>query len=156
MAHALRPTRPLLVRGAALACVVASAVVGGCTLVDQNTFYPGASAAPVIPPAPVAAVAPPVPSGPQPLLVISPGAKAADYGGVLRKAVASARARKADVVFDVVEMEAPDAAGDTVLGAGAAGVARSIVGAGVPPARVRLDARPDASAVAKEVRVYVR
>ena len=155
MARALTPTAPPPVRLAALACGMAGALLGGCTLVDQNTFYPGASAAPVIPPAPVAAVAP-VPSGPQPLLVISPGAKAADYAGVLRKAVASARARKAAVVFDVVEMEAPDAPGDTVLGAAAASVARSIVAEGVPPARVRLDARPDASAVAKEVRVYVR
>lgn len=142
-------------RLAGLALLVAG-LLGGCTLIDQNTFNPNAGAAPVIPAAPVAAVVAPAPSGPQPLLVISPNAGLADYAGPLRKAVASARARKAAVVFDVVEMERPDLAADAVLGAAAAGVARAIVAEGVPPGRVRLDARPDASAVAKEVRVYVR
>ena len=136
--------------------LLAAGLLGGCTLIDQNTFNPNAGAAPVIPKAPVAAVAPAAPSGPQPLLVISPNAGLADYAGPLRRAVASARARKAAVVFDVVEMEPPDAPSDTVLGAAAAGVARAIVAEGVAPARVRLDARPDAGAVAKEVRVYVR
>ena len=128
--------------------------LGGCTLIDQNTFYPGAGAAPVIPAAPVKVVAPVTP-GPQPLLVIAPNAKPDDYAAVVKKAVDGARARKADVVFDVVEMEKPDAAADAVLGEAAVQVAEAIVQQGVPPARVRLDARPDESAIAREVRVFV-
>ena len=128
--------------------------LAGCTLVDQNTFHPGAGAAPVIPPAPVKVVAPVTP-GPQPFLVIAPNAKPADYAAVVRKAVDSARARKPDVVFDVVEMEKPDAAADTVLGEAAVQVAEAIVRQGVPPARVRLDARPDGTAIPREVRVFV-
>jgi len=53
-------------------------------------------------------------------------------------------------------MQAPDAQADTVLGTGAAEVARTIVAEGVLPGRVRLAARPDASATPKEIRVYVR
>jgi hypothetical protein len=135
---------------------VAALLLGGCTLIDQNTFYAGAKDAPVIAAAPKPTVAPPVPSGPPPLVSISPGAKPADYARVLGKAVHDARARKPDVMFDVVEMQAPDAPADVVLGAAAADVAREIVANGVPPSRIRLAARPDASAVAKEVRVYVR
>lgn len=136
--------------------VAVALLLGGCTLVDQNTFYPGASAAPVVPPAPKPVVPPPTPSGPPPLLTISPGAKPPDYARVLGKAVKDAQARKADVMFDVVEMEAPDAPSDVVLGAEAADVARELVANGVPPVRIRLVARPDATAIPKEVRVYVR
>ena len=128
--------------------------MAGCTLVDQNTFDPTAGKAPVIAPAPV--VATPAPAGPTPLLVISPTAGAAEFGPALRKAVASAVARKALVVFDVVEVEAPNTAGDAPLGGAALAVAREIVGAGVPPARVRLDARPDATSPVHQVRVFVR
>jgi hypothetical protein len=136
--------------------VAALLLLGGCTLIDQNTFYPGAKDPPVVPQPPKPAAAPPVPSGPPPLVTISPGAKPADYARVLGKAVHDAQARKPDVMFDVVEMEAPNAPADTVLGAAATDVAREIVANGVPPARIRLVARPDASAVEKEVRVYVR
>lgn len=127
----------------------------GCTLVDQNTFNPNAGAAPVIPAAAkvVAVVAPP---GPPPLLTIAPSAGAEVYGAVLRKAVADATARKPTVVFDVVEMQPPDLAVDAPMGVEAAAVARMIVAQGVLPGRVRLVARPDAGAVAREVRVYVR
>ena len=141
---------PLLILLALCGCTLA-----GCTLIDQNTFNPNAAAAPVIPPAPKPVVAAPIPSGRPPLLAIAPTARPADYATILNKAVADARARKPDVVFDVVEMEAPDAPPDTVLGAAAAEVAQAIVARGIPPARVRLAARPDASALAKEVRVYV-
>ncbi len=130
-------------------------LLGGCTLIDQNTFYPGAKDAPAIPQPPKPVAPPPTPSGPPPLVTISPGAKPADYAQVLGKAVHDAQARKPGVLFDVVEMEPPDAPPDVVLGAAAADVAREIVANGVPPARIRLVARPDASAVAKEVRVYV-
>lgn len=130
-----------------------AALSGGCTLVDQNTFNPRAGDAPVVPVPAVAAVAPAVP-GPPPLLVIGPGATG--YADALGKAVALARARKAGVVFDVVEVQRQDAAADAALGANAAVVARAIVGQGVPADRVRLVVRPDPMAAPGEVRVFVR
>jgi hypothetical protein len=138
------------------AFMLAAGTLAGCTLIDQNTFYPGAKDAPAIAEAPKPAVETPKPPGPPPLVTISPGARPADYAVILGKAARDARARKPDVMFDVVEMEKPDAPPDTIMGAGAADVARELVANGVAPARIRLVARPDASAVAKEVRVYVR
>lgn len=127
--------------------------VAGCTLVDQNTFNANAGRAPVIPAAPK----PPAPVvGPAPLLRIPPTAKPAEYVEVLRKNVAAARARKATVVFDVVEMQPPGVDADGPIGTEAAAVGRMIVDQGVPPVRVRLAARPDADATPREVRVYVR
>ena len=134
---------------------VALLLLTNCTLVDQTTFNPQAGAAPIVPKPPIVATTA-TPAGPPPLLTISPNAAPAAYQAVLRKAVADARARKPTVIFDVVEMQPPDAAADTVLGAGAADVARTIVAAGILPGRVRLAARPDASATPKEIRVYVR
>lgn len=135
-----------------------SGVLSGCTLVDQNTFYADASTAPAIPQPPAPTATAPMPAGPPPLLLISPGARSADYAEPLRKAVASARARKSGVVFDVVEMQPPNAVADAdaTFGAEATEVARAIVAAGVPPVQVRLDARPDAAAPPRQVRVYVR
>ena len=86
----------------------------------------------------------------------APAAGPAEYGTALRKAVADAKARKPTVVFDVVEMQPPDLAVDAPMGIEAAAVARMIVAQGVLPGRVRLVARPDAAAVAREVRDYVR
>lgn len=125
-------------------------LVGGCTLIDQRTFDPHASDAPVIPPAPPAAPGPP--PGPPALVVVAPGAT--DYRAALGDAVRAARARKAEVVFNVVEVQAADA----VLPTGTAGaeVARAIVAAGVPAQRVRLVARPESAGRAGEVRVYVQ
>ena len=122
-------------------------LLGGCTLIDQNTFNPHAKDAPGFPvaPSPPAAIV-----GPPPLLVID----GEGYADALRSAVAKARARKADVVFDVVEIAAPDAAGDA-LGARAAGVAQAIVGQGVPASRVRLVARPEVGGRVGEVQVYI-
>ncbi len=140
-----------------IAAVLLALLAGACTLIDQNTFNPEAGKAPVIAAAPKPP--PPPPPGPPPLLVISPGAAASSYVDVLKRAVASARARKPTVVFDVVEMQKPDAdsaAAPALLGSGAAAIGRIIVDQGVAPARVRLVARPDADAPAQEVRVYVR
>ena len=125
-------------------------VLGGCTLIDQRTFDPHASDAPVIPPASPAAPGPP--PGPPALVVVAPGAT--DYRAALGEAVRAARARKADVVFNVVEVQAADAAVPT--GTAAADVARTIVAAGVPAQRVRLVARPESVGRAGEVRVYVQ
>ncbi len=136
------------------------AALPGCTLVDQNTFNPAARAAPVIPPAPVVAAVPASP-GPPPLLTLQPGQPTQD---AVRQAVAAARRRKPDVVFDVIAMvPAGTAAGGAVTesqaassSAEAGAVARTITAQGVPPGRVRLFARPEAGLTGREVRVYVR
>ena len=71
----------------------------------------------------------------------------------LRQAVAAARARKPDVVFEVAAIVAPEA--DLVANP-AANVARAIAAQGVPATRIRLSARPEPGADGSEVRVYVR
>lgn len=133
------------------ALLAAAGLLAGCTLIDQNTFNPRAGDVPVVPPAPPIA---PAPTGPPPLAVIGPGATG--YQDVLGRAVDAARARKADVVFDVVEIRRRDAVADEGLGANAEAVARAIVGRGVAPGRVRLVVRPEASGAAGEVRVFVQ
>ncbi len=122
-----------------------------CTLVDQNTFNPRAGDAPV-----VAAVQPPpqTPAGPPPLLVIGT-AKQADYKRELGEAVSAARARKSDVVFDVVELQPADMVAGRSIGEAAEAVARAIVADGVPQDRVLLAIRPAAEASAGEVQVFV-
>lgn len=130
--------------------VVLLVALGGCTLIDQTTFDSHAADAPVIPKAPPAPAPPP--PGPPPLVVIAPGAT--DYRASLDQAVRAARARKADVVFNVVEVQAADVA--VPVSTEAAAVARAIVADGVPAQRVRLVARPEAAARAGEVRIYVQ
>jgi hypothetical protein len=138
---------------------LAGGVLPGCTLIDQNTFNPKASAVPVIPAAPAAAVVA-APSGPPPLLTLRPGQPMQD---AVRQAVLAARRRKPDVVFDVVAMlpgsSSPEMGLDeqTASSSAEAGtVARAIAAQGVPPGRVRLFARPEAGLAGQEVRVYVR
>lgn len=143
-------------RAALILAALAGGALPGCTLIDQNTFNPAARAAPVIPRPPVvAAVA--APPGPPPLLTLRPGQPVQD---AVRQAVAAARRRKADVVFDVVAMlpSAETGLDDQAAspGAEAGTVARAITAQGVPPARVRLFARPEAGLAGREVRVYVR
>ena len=131
--------------------VVLAVSVGGCTLIDQNTFNPHARDAPAI-----AVAATPVvraPLNPPPLLLIGT-ADAAAYSESVVKAVAAARARKPLVVFDVVEMQ-PAGTPDVPRTAEAEAVAKLIVAQGVRPENVRLVARPEAGAAAGEVRVYV-
>lgn len=129
-------------------------LLAGCTLIDQRTFNPDADRAPTRPSPPAPPAPPPI--GPPPLLTIAPDTPAEQYSAALLQAVAAARARKADVVFDVVELQRPETPPDTPLGAGAATVARLIVAQGIPATRVRLVARPDALAPPREIRVYVR
>ncbi len=136
------------------------AALPGCTLIDQNTFNRAASAVPIIPPAPPAAVAAAVPPGPPPLLTVQPGQPAQD---AVRQAVAAARKRKPDVVFDVVAMVPAGATTDGAAedqamssSAEAGAIARVITAQGVPPGRVHLFARPETGLLGREVRVYVR
>ena len=146
-------------RAALVLAALAGGALPGCTLIDQNTFNPAARTAPVIPRPPVAAAVA-APPGPPPLLTLRPGQPVQDP---VRQAVAAARRRKADVVFAVVAMlpgaagveaERDDGAASSSAEAGT--VARVITAQGVPPARVRLFARPEAGLAGREVRVYVR
>ena len=131
------------------AVLLALAGLSGCTLVDQRTFNPDAGRPPVHPkpPAPPPPLAPPEP-GPPPLLSVRLPASA-DLRATIARSVAAARARKRDVVFDVVEITPGTSAGRE-----AAEIADLIVAQGIPAARVRLSARPIAD-VAREVRVFV-
>lgn len=129
-----------------------AALLPGCTLIDQRTFDPQAGVAPAV----AARPAPPaVAPGPPALLTLAmPG----DHAAAIRQAVAAARARKPDVVFDVVAAVPADPAPtveETAAG-NAAAVARSITAAGVPSGRVNLLARPEAGADPRTVKVYVR
>ena len=133
------------------AVILASAGLSGCTLVDQRTFNPQAGMPPPRPTPPPARAAPPLAPaepGAPPLLSIRLPAPS-DLQATIAKAVAAARARKRDVLFDVVEFTP-----GTVAGSEAAEIARIIVAQGVPAARVNLSARPIPN-VAHEVRVFV-
>ncbi len=135
--------------GTRRAVMLGLAGLSGCTLIDQRTFNPQAGLPPVrpTPPKPPLPLAPPEPGAPPLLSVRLPGPP--DLRAVIARAVASARARKRDVAFDVVEIVP-----GPVAGAEAADIARIIVAQGVPAARVTLSARPIPN-VAHEVRVFV-
>ncbi len=130
------------------------ALLPGCTLIDQNTFRPGAGASPVIPPGPPAPVSAAAFPGPPPLLILPAGQPSTD---ALRAAVAAARARKPGVEFDVVAILPGTPTDEATRHAtlDAAGVARGIVAQGVPQSRVRVLARPEPAATVGDIRVYV-
>lgn len=138
-------------RAACVASLLVGALASGCTLIDQRTFDASAGQPPLAP-----KLAPPAPPSAAPPALVVIGPDETGYAVPLARAVAQARARKPDVVFDVVEIQPPDAAASAQLGAKAADVARAIAQAGVPEARIRLVARPDPLARAGEVRVFVR
>ncbi len=139
-------------RAVALLAALAGCALPGCTLIDQNTFNPTAGAVPVVPAAPVAASVPAAPPGPPPLFTVRPGQAAQEP---VRRGVAAARSRKADVNFDVVAMvPADDQVAASSAEAGA--VARAITAQGVPAGNVHLLARPEPGLALREVRVYVR
>jgi hypothetical protein len=137
----------LVTRRAALMLVGA---LPGCTLIDQRTFDKNAGKPPVVPVPAAAPVPPPPEPGPPPLMTIRLPTTA-NLRGDIAQAVAAARARKPDVVFEVVQITS--GAGEAV-GEEAAEVARLIIADGVPPGRVHLAARPVPN-VEGEVRVYV-
>ena len=131
------------------AAILGLAGLSSCTLIDQRTFNPAAGQPPVhaTAPAPPLPLAPPEPGAPPLLSIRLPGPS--DLRSTVAKAVAAARARKRDVVFDVVEITS-----GTVAGAEAAEIARLVTAQGVPASRVNLSARPIPN-VAHEVRVFV-
>ena len=147
--------RPHGTGGEWVGLAVLLALLPGCTLIDQNTFRPGAGAAPVIPAAPPAPVPAGAFPGPPPLLILPAGQPGTD---AVHAAVAAARARKPGVEFDVVAIlpgtPTDEAARNATLGA--AEVARQIVAQGIPQSRVRVLARPEPAATVGDTRIYVR
>jgi hypothetical protein len=129
-------------------------LLAGCALVDQRTFAPAPEAkaqTTVVaqPPAPVKV------DTRLPLVTVDFSGAPPQYEELLRYAVRAAEMRDRDVQYDVVAM-LPKA---TDAGQGqndAAAVMRSLMLAGVPPARIHLGLRADPALPGREVRVYVR
>jgi hypothetical protein len=133
--------------------LLAGWLLTGCTLIDQRTFR-----APPPPAKPVVAPPPAAPAGPPPLVVIRPSPEL-DLATALRGPVASARARKQDVVFEiasVVPPGTPDAvkAGLASLDPTARQVAQTLSGLGVPRLQIRLGVRLEAVAQ-PEIHLYI-
>jgi hypothetical protein len=122
----------------------------GCTLIDQTTFAPAPEAK--------AQSAPPqvvVLDTRTPLVTIDYTVPSPDYAELLHDAVYAARARDANVQFDVVAVlkdTSEIAAGQEH----ATGVMRAIMRDQVPAARIHLGVRTDPALAASQVRVYVR
>jgi hypothetical protein len=128
-------------------------LLAGCAIVDQRTFAPTpeakADSTVAQPPAPVKV------DSRLPLVTVDFSGAPPQYEELLRYAVRAAEMRDRDVQYDVVAV-LPNA---TDAGQGqhdAAAVMRSIMLAGVPPARIHLGLRADPTLPGREVRVYVR
>ena len=133
----------------AAAALVLSA---GCTLVDQRTFQPTATA-------PGAAEIARARAPALPLVTIRMDQ---EYRAALAEAVQAAQQRKPDVTFDIqalVPLQAPPAEQDRRIAEAsqdAQAVATAIGAAGISNDRLRLGLLGDAGSPAREVRVYVR
>ncbi|MBV9653044.1 MAG: hypothetical protein JOZ42_00635 [Acetobacteraceae bacterium] len=145
-----RPPRFPVLLGAALA-------LAGCALIDQRTFAPDPEA-----PEAQQVNAAAVPDRRSPLLTIRYDVPNPSYEGPLRYAIQAARSRDAAVDFDVVSVVPGNGGTPGIAQAAQAGLAdaaevmRTMVRLGVPDGDIRLGARSDAAATAREVRVYVR
>jgi hypothetical protein len=122
----------------------------GCTLIDQTTFAPA-------PEAKAQSASPQVVvlDTRTPLVTIDYTVPSPDYAELLHDAVYAARARDANVQFDVVAVlkdTSEIAAGQEH----ATGVMRAIMRDQVPAARIHLGVRTDPALAASQVRVYVR
>jgi hypothetical protein len=122
----------------------------GCTLIDQTTFAPAPEAK--AQPAPPQAVALDTRT---PLVTIDYTVPSPDYAELLHDAVYAARARDADVQFDVVAVM-KDTSEIAAGQAHATGVMRAIMRDQVPADRIHLGVRADPALAASQVRVYVR
>ena len=134
--------------------LVLTALVAGCTLVDQTTFNPRAGLGPLPPPV----------TGPGPtpaLITINFESPNPVYEAQLRQAVDEAVGRKPNVTFDVVTVvpavgtpaQQVDAA--VSIRADARDVARIISDQGVDDDRVHLLARAEAGAAGRQVQVFI-
>ena len=135
-------------------------MAAGCRLVDQRTFErPGRSpGTPQLARADYAQRAVPPPA----LVTIRFGRIDSDWQPAVVAASRDARARKADVIFDLVTpvpTNAPAAVQDSAQKAGAkdaAAVAAVLQGDGVSADQIRIGARGDPGQPPREVEVYVR
>ncbi len=137
--------------------LLAAIPLAGCKIIDQTTFFPEPG-----PPA-VAAPAAPGPSSfaATPLLTIrvAPGV---EYRAALRTAVRAARARRADVIFDVYAAipttgsTEQQVAASQQQAAHARNIADAIRAEGVPASQIMLGTRTEAGLDAPEIRVFVR
>jgi hypothetical protein len=139
-------------RPPALHRVLACLLLAGCALVDQRTFAPApeAKAESPTPPAPPVKVDARVP-----LVTVDFSGPPPQYEELLRYAVRAAELRDRDVQYDVIAI-LPNATDAAQGQQNAAAVMRSIMLAGVPPARIHLGLRADQTLSGREVRVYVR
>jgi hypothetical protein len=143
--------RPVVV-GAALACLLSA-----CTIPGNGLLGPAAQR-----PSPATVQTAEAETGRVPLVTIPASAGPSDYVSALAGAVQAAEAQKPDVVFDVLSAvpQTGTPLGQITQARGltpdAAEVATSIMGDGVPVARITLGAMVVPGLGADEVRVYVR
>ena len=137
-----------------ITALVGSALLLGCTLVDQRTFDPQAGIPKLVPAAP----------GPAPtvaLVTIDLSKPNPNYTAALDQAVREAVGRKSDVVFDVVSVvpatgtPAQQVAAATGITGDARDIARAINADGVDDDRIHLSARADAAVTTRQVQVFV-
>ena len=139
-------------------CLLVASSLGGCTLIDRDTFRPS----PEAPSSTALAAAAAVPAGRVPLVTIRRDSPGDNYQDVLSYAVRAAEERRPGIEYDVVTVvpQKGDAGAQAAaLQQGrrdAAEVMRSIMELGVPDTRIHLGARLDPAVSAREVRVYVR
>jgi hypothetical protein len=140
---------------AGLALLGMAASLPGCTLIDQRTFEPKASA-------PSAADLARAKLPPLPFVTIRMDNPDADIRPALAEAVEAAQARKADVEFDVLAplpTNATPAVQDIFARNGAQDtqtVATALGYAGISLDRVHVGFRGDPGAPPREVRIYLR
>lgn len=138
--------------------LTALCLLGGCKLIDQNTFAPAPEAktapatvamSPTFTPVPVLA------DSRRALVTIDYAGPEPSYQQMLRYAVHAAEARDGRVQYDVIAV-VPSA---EAAGAGqrdASGVMRAIMANGVPPGRIHLGLSVQPGLASSQVRVYVR
>lgn len=140
-----------------LALALIALGLAGCTLPGRGLLGPSP-----LPPSAATLDTSKAEFGRVPLVTIAAASTEADYLSALTGAVQAAEARKPDVIFDVVAtvpqtgtpLDQITAA--KALTPQASAVARTIMGAGVPAARVTLGAMVLPGIAGGQIRVYVR
>ena len=93
-----------------------------------------------------------MPSNAKPLFAVNFSSKDVDYKEGLRQAVLSAKAKKANVVFDIVAVNPSTGSAQTY----AAKIFQDIVGMGVSADKINISSRTDAKITTPSVMVFVR
>lgn len=154
-------TRPSPTLSCLPALLLGALALCSCRLIDQRTFAP-APEAKTATAAMAATEAGPALDSRRALMVIEPGTRLDNYGGVLHDAVAAAMRRDPQVRFDVVtivpggtSLSAQVTSASAAQSEGLA-VANALLEAGAPSGQVVLGARPDPRATHPEIRVYIQ